>query len=227
MRTRRRVRALRIGVVALGLVCGSRSHVDARALSQRDVAGVPEQGAASVRVVKRTVLPDGTVQLELSDGSTRRVPPGPPTAPPPVDANASGANAASPSEAMEPAPPPPWLKDPATNQAFLRAMGEYYEYRATGLRHRRRVFEWQLTSSKVIFVTVLLLVSAGIAFAAIQFRAGLKRAQPDGPDAVTALDVSTTGIKVSSPILGVIILVISLAFFYLYLVYVYPISELV
>jgi hypothetical protein len=32
---------------------------------------------------------------------------------------------------------------------------------------------------------------------------------------------------VSSPVLGVIILVISLGFFYLYLVYVYPISEIV
>jgi len=31
---------------------------------------------------------------------------------------------------------------------------------------------------------------------------------------------------VSSPVLGVVILVISLAFFYLYLVHVYPISEL-
>jgi len=31
---------------------------------------------------------------------------------------------------------------------------------------------------------------------------------------------------VSSPVLGVIILVISLAFFYLYLVFVYPIKEI-
>jgi len=31
---------------------------------------------------------------------------------------------------------------------------------------------------------------------------------------------------VASPVLGVVILVISLAFFYLYLVYVYPIEEI-
>ena len=43
---------------------------------------------------------------------------------------------------------------------------------------------------------------------------------------VTSFSASATGISVSSPVLGVIILVISLAFFYLYLVYVYPISEL-
>jgi hypothetical protein len=98
------------------------------------------------------------------------------------------------------------------------------------------VFEWQLFSSKVTFLTVLLLVAAGIVFAAIQFRVGLARrrqdakenaAQPDDKGMVTELELGTTGIKVSSPVLGVIILLISLAFFYLYLVYVYPISELI
>jgi len=43
---------------------------------------------------------------------------------------------------------------------------------------------------------------------------------------VHQLELGQTGLKVSSPVLGVIILVISLAFFYLYLVYVYPIGEL-
>ena len=42
---------------------------------------------------------------------------------------------------------------------------------------------------------------------------------------VTELEASVKGIKVSSPVLGVIILVISLLFFYLYLAFVYPIQE--
>ncbi len=45
-------------------------------------------------------------------------------------------------------------------------------------------------------------------------------------DETTEIVASVKGIKVSSPILGVIILVISLLFFYLYLVYVYPITEI-
>ena len=122
--------------------------------------------------------------------------------------------------------PPEWLKDAATNQLFLDAMGEYYRYRASGLRHRSRVFEWQLFSSKVIFATVLMLVGAGMAFAAIQFRAGLKRVPGKDAQEVTEVNLSATSVKVSSPVLGVIILVISLAFFYLYLVYVYPITEI-
>jgi len=42
----------------------------------------------------------------------------------------------------------------------------------------------------------------------------------------TDLELSTTGVKVSSNILGVVILSLSLAFFYLYLAFVYPIQEI-
>lgn len=44
---------------------------------------------------------------------------------------------------------------------------------------------------------------------------------------VTQLEASLQGIKVSSSILGVIILALSFLFFYLYLKYVYPINEII
>jgi hypothetical protein len=73
---------------------------------------------------------------------------------------------------------------------------------------------------------VLLLVLAGIYFAAIQFHAGLRRGNGDpGKPEDTELSVSLSEFKVRSPVLGVIILTISLAFFYLYLVHVYPIQN--
>ncbi len=180
----------------------------------------PTEGRASsagqtARIVKRSVLPDGSIQFEYSDGTTRRV--GSPITQSPIE-SCGAANG------LAPCAPPEWLKDTATNQAFLDSAREYYAYKASGLRYRSRVFEWQLFSSRIIFATVILLVASGIMFAAIQFRAGLK--QPAAPDA-TQIDLSAGSIKVSSPVLGVIILVISLAFFYLYLVYVYPISEIV
>jgi heme/copper-type cytochrome/quinol oxidase subunit 1 len=56
----------------------------------------------------------------------------------------------------------------AAYQATLQA---YYAYRKTGYEHRLGVFAWQSLSTKVIFVVVLLLVLAGIYFAAIQFHA--------------------------------------------------------
>ncbi len=122
------------------------------------------------------------------------------------------------------------LFDSPTKEKYLAALREYYDYRISGLQHRQRVFEWQLFSSKVIFVIVLVLVFTGIYFAAVQFHSGLSRkAKTEGSsesNEVTEFAASVKGIKVKSPVLGVIILVISLAFFYLYLAYVYPIENI-
>jgi hypothetical protein len=124
----------------------------------------------------------------------------------------------------------PELFDQQTKEKYLAALREYYDYRISGLQHRQRVFGWQLFSSKVIFVVVLVLVFTGIYFAAVQFHTGLgKRAGAEGTSGsneVTEFAATVKGIKVKSPVLGVIILVISLAFFYLYLRYVYPIENI-
>ena len=128
------------------------------------------------------------------------------------------------------------LGDPATRQQYLLAMQRYYEYRANGYAYRSRVFEWQLLSSRVIFLIVLALVSAGIYFAAVQFRAAMQpAARPaasveqspplSGVTLATQLEVSSKGVIVNSSVMGIIILALSLAFFYLYLVYVYPITD--
>lgn len=112
-------------------------------------------------------------------------------------------------------------------QASMRAsLKAYYDYRIQGFQHRQRVFQWQLLSSKVIFVVVIFLVLAGIYFSWLQFRADLRKSGDGGEQSVSTLEASGKGIKVSSPVLGVIILVISLLFFYLYLQHVYPIEEI-
>lgn len=138
----------------------------------------------------------------------------------------------------------PAFLDEAGRAAQRDAVRSYYEYRTTGFDHRARVFEWQLLSSKVIFVIVLALVTIGIYFSWLQFRAGLvpqaaaapapdgaaekapaEKAPAGGTDTRTTISLSGKGIEVTSPVLGVIILTISLAFLYLYLVYVYPIED--
>ena len=148
---------------------------------------------------------------------------------------------------IEPAPIllPPEQLDPETLHAMQRSIRAYYDYRFHGFEHRKAVFAWQLLSSRIIFGIVVLLVGVGIYFSWIQFTAGM-RAKPGPPSgaaaakaadesadhpappasSVTTFEASKAGIKVSSPVLGVILLVISLAFFYLYLVYVYPIEEI-
>lgn len=128
------------------------------------------------------------------------------------------------------------LGDAKTRQHYLEAMQRYYDYRADGYAYRSRVFEWQLFSSRVIFIVVLLLVGMGIYFAAVQFRAAMRAsvrqvadvdtvAMPSAPPLTTQFELSAKGIVVNSSVMGVIILALSLAFFYLYLVYVYPITD--
>jgi len=118
--------------------------------------------------------------------------------------------------------------DEATAAAYRESLRAYYAYRMAGYDHRLRVFEWQNLSTKIIFVVVLLLVFLGIYFAAIQFHVGLRRRGPDGHppphEESSEIALSFKGLRIRSPVLGVIVLTISLAFFYLYLVYVYPIE---
>ncbi len=125
-----------------------------------------------------------------------------------------------------PDPPAAGFASEETDAAYQSALQAYYTYREAGYAHRLGVFEWQDVSSKIIFVVVIVLVFAGIYFAAIQFHVGLRRREQTGakdePEA-TEFVFSLSEFKVKSPVLGVIVLTISLAFFYLYLVYVYPI----
>lgn len=149
---------------------------------------------------------------------------------------------ARPEAANDLAPPDPVgfeLLDEAGKQALRDSFTAYYRYRESGYVHRRAVFDYQLTSSKVIFFVVILLVLLGVYFSWLQFMAEQKAPPPkesakaqsgDKPAAgrrgiLTTFEAGTGGIKVSSPVLGVVILVISLAFFYLYLTHVYPINE--
>lgn len=117
------------------------------------------------------------------------------------------------------------LSDPATRQSYLDAMQRYYDYRKDGYEFRSRVFEWQLLSTRIIFVVVVLLVVAGIYFAAVQFHVALATIRNVPAQLESKLEVSAKGIVVNSSVLGVVILGLSLAFFYLYLVHIYPIRD--
>lgn len=118
--------------------------------------------------------------------------------------------------------------DEETRELYLATLREHYLYRASGYQHRREVFEWQLFSSKITFFVVIFLVLCGIYFSWVQFSLAMKQtAEGKAVEAkVTEVSATAEGIKVSSPVLGVIILTLSLAFFYLYLAHVYPIEEI-
>jgi hypothetical protein len=151
----------------------------------------------------------------------------------------SGPAAAESTTAMPAAPGSVVLTDAVTRQKYLTAMQRYYEYRADGYAYRSRVFEWQLRSSRATFIVVLLMVAAGMYFAAVQFQTAMVAArrvaaaeavvgapaagEPAG--LATRFEISAKKMVVNSSVLDVIILTLSIAFFYLYLVYVYPIQN--
>ena len=187
------------------------------------------------------ILPDGDAVIQTRDCSTTRISKekllksaAPPAeqlgAEQPVRDESAKADKL---REMKPQALPPGEDDPKLRARYLEAMDKYFDYYTAGYLQRQRVFEWQLISSKIIFVLVTLLVASGVYFAALHFHEGMRRqvgelanaapksvsAQDERPlarvedSAITTFSASAKGIAVSSPVLGVIILVISLAFF--------------
>lgn len=121
------------------------------------------------------------------------------------------------------------ISDQATQDICWKAYRSSLDYYTTGLEHRTRVFYWQHLSTRIIFFVVIGLVLVGVYFAWVQFRRDMASGA-GGSGAQGAeqheVELSTSGIKVRSSVLGVIILALSIGFFYLYLVFVYPIQEI-
>jgi cytochrome c-type biogenesis protein CcmH/NrfG len=105
------------------------------------------------------------------------------------------------------------------SEELIQAQAEYGVY---SLEHRKKVFAWQLTAGKIIFVFVMLIVLMGLLLSYLHFAKSLK---PGAEAENTELEMSTSGIKMNSSVIGLIILVLAIAFLYLYLVHVFPINE--
>jgi hypothetical protein len=128
-----------------------------------------------------------------------------------------------------PLPPPataPADTDPKVRAAFIGAQVAYYQTYAETLKHSQAsgryvdmVFAWQVESSRVLFWVVIAIVLSGLLLCWLQFLKGWRRR----PTAAGELEISAGGVKISSPVLGLLVLAISLTFFYLFLFYVYPI----
>jgi hypothetical protein len=127
--------------------------------------------------------------------------------------------------------------DPQTRAKQQEALRAKYAYQAFSFAHAQRTFEFQYRSGRIIFWVVLLIVFAGLAFSAVQFYVGLhhpleSRAKADSKEpapteeCVSEFEATLQGIKLKSSVLGLIILAMSMVFFYLYLKYVYPITNI-
>jgi len=145
----------------------------------------------------------------------------------------------------------------SVREECLKAYAQYFQYEANVFTQRRRDFDFQLFSTKVILWMVVILVLAGVTFAGLQFwyalfklpthrvaQAGAALNAAVGvsatsgetaaripPDSISAgdfssdIEVSMTGFKVKSSVLGLLLVLISMGFFFLYIRYVYPIVD--
>ncbi|MBI3862258.1 MAG: hypothetical protein HY290_10220 [Planctomycetia bacterium] len=133
-------------------------------------------------------------------------------------------------------------------EAYHAALIAHYEQDTWALKQRQRIFEWQYYAGIVVFVVSISVVAIGLWMSWLQFSAFYRqsltaprqlemtatqvaaagKAKGAAPEPVqpilNQIEVSATGAKVSTPIVGIIILTLSLAFFYLYLKFVFPIE---
>ena len=100
----------------------------------------------------------------------------------------------------------------------------------------KKVYAWQNLSSIIIFFVVILIVLVGLYLSYRQFILGEKmllakqeiKTIETGPSTVEVMNASLEfgkeGVKINTAVIGLVILIISLSFLFLYLKYVYPIS---
>lgn len=130
--------------------------------------------------------------------------------------------------AEPPVPPaPPFQElDPASREVVVERFRRYQRHQIEALEHRERLFRWQLRANQTSFVVVLVVVFAGILFSGIQFAKSLRARPGEAEASVHELSIGAQGVSVKSSVIGLIVLTISLGFFYLYLVHVFPLEEL-
>ena len=93
------------------------------------------------------------------------------------------------------------------------------------LDHNMEVFKWEMFSTKIMFWLSISLVLTGIVLSILQFAKSIETSKlPDNSE--TTLIISEKGVKIKTAFIGLIILIISFAYLYLYMEAAYPIKYL-
>jgi hypothetical protein len=125
-----------------------------------------------------------------------------------------------------------------TDAGLLKRVNEY------NFMHQQRSFTWQYYSGIAIFILVIVIVAIGLLLSYQQFKlnerlvTSVKSTKVDATDKVitintpdpasvfttNTLEIGKDGVKINTAVIGLIILSLSIGFFFLYLKYVYPIT---
>lgn len=108
------------------------------------------------------------------------------------------------------------------------------DYKTFAVKHFERTFTQQFYSGIFIFIMVIAIVAMGLILSFKQFklneeivRHGIKNnldTLDKGINTESSIDISKNGLKFNSAVIGLMLLIISLLFFFLYLKFVYQIE---
>lgn len=113
------------------------------------------------------------------------------------------------------------LVPPEVQAAFDKYQVQYYAFLGQQIEVAIENFRWQQRASEVLMWTVLAVVFSGLGFSGYQ----LYHATRLGKDpAASEIEVSTNKVRVTSSIVGLVVLFMSIAFLYLFLIEVYRIK---
>lgn len=123
---------------------------------------------------------------------------------------------------------PPTPETAALNNTALAAKNAewdaaYIDYQIWAFKHAEKLFFWQHLVSQVVLLLALTMVAIGFYYAGIQFKVAQKHAADAKPQ-TTEIKATLEGFSVKTSALGVVILAMSMAFFVVYLKYVFPIT---
>lgn len=123
---------------------------------------------------------------------------------------------------------------------MLKTEAMYHNYIFT---QRMAIYNWQLNSGKILFFVVVLIVLIGLYLSYLQFKAStahqeyqrkagasitttnkIEVSDAVTSDPITKFEITKDGIKIDSAVIGLVILAFSIAFFFMYLNYVFPIQ---
>jgi len=99
----------------------------------------------------------------------------------------------------------------------------YYRYQIRLMDYNVGLFMWHQTAASVILWLACAVVAAGVLFSAIQLGNALRLSQPQ---ASTELEVSAQKVRITSSVIGIVVLAMSLMFVYLFVHEIYGIKPI-
>jgi len=105
-------------------------------------------------------------------------------------------------------------------QKYDAYLAMQYDEQVALMQHRVAVFKWQEFASNVMLWVVVAVVLSGLVFSAAQLIDGLRF----GKDMQGNLEISAQGLKITSSIVGLLVLALSIAFVLIFVDQIYSID---